>query len=266
MAALSRSAASRAACVCDAAFWRDVRRTHTRQGSDVDARQLYGRWIMANGLAEFVGLTATMALAAGSFTLNDRVSLPVGLLMALGVAALGAAVEGIAVGGAQWWAVRQVLPDLPARDWIVATAIGAFVAWSLGMLPSTLLSSAGAATSSAAAPAAEPPLGLQLLLAAGMGAVLGPFLGVPQWRVLRRVVPRSGRWVLANVVAWAAGMPMIFLATSLIGADDPAWRIAAIVAAGCLMAGLVVGAVHGLWLVRLVRDAGRLSLSTVPEK
>lgn len=224
----------------------------------MSVRALYLRWIAANGLAEFVGLTATMALAAGAFSMNDRVSLLGGLAIALGVAVLGAAVEGIAVGGAQWWVLRRVMPELPALDWVLATALGAFVAWSLGMLPSTLLSSAAAAPAAAEpSPIGEPSLALQLVLAVGMGAVLGPFLGVPQWRVFRRHLPRSGRWVLANVAAWAAGMPMIFLATSFIAEGDSPVRIAAIVAVGCLLAGIVVGAVHGRWLVRMLREAGR---------
>lgn len=223
------------------------------------AKKLWTRWVVANGIAELVGLTSTMALAAGAFAVNDNVSLGVGLLIALGVAALGAVIEGVAVGGLQWRVARDVLPELPLRDWILATSIGAFAAWSLGMLPSTLLSSAAAATGSAEPVPFEPALWVQLLLAAAMGLVLGPVLGVPQWQVLKRTLPRAGWWVLANANAWALGMPMIFLATSFIAAGDPPWLIASYVAAGCLTAGLVVGAVHGAWLVWLLGRAGRLS-------
>lgn len=220
-------------------------------------RGLYWRWVLANASAEFVGLTSTLAMAAGTFAVNDRVTVLVALSMALGVAVLGAAVEGLAVGTAQWLVLRRALPLLPWRSWALATAAGALVAWLLGMLPSTLLSAAGAAqaaTSGAASTpsAAEPSLALQLLLAAGMGAVLGPVLGVPQWLVLRRFVERAGWWVLANVMAWMAGMPMVFLATGLIQPGFSAPAIAGLVALGCLAAGTVVGAVHGAWLVWLL--------------
>jgi hypothetical protein len=200
-----------------------------------------------------------MALAAGAFSINESVSFGVGLLIALGVAAVGAAVEGVTVGGLQWWVARPVLPELSLRDWVAATSVGAFVAWALGMLPSTLLSAAGAATPSPEAASVEPALWLQLLLAVAMGLVLGPVLGFPQWLVLRRMVPRAGWWVLANATAWALGMPMIFLATSLIEAGDSTWLIASYVAVGCLAAGLVVGAVHGAWLIWILRRAGRLA-------
>lgn len=220
-------------------------------------RTLWIRWVLANGLAELVGLTSTMALAAGAFAVNDSVSLGLGLLIAVAVAALGAAVEGVVVGGLQWRVVRPALQELQLRDWVVATSAGAFVAWALGMLPSTLISAAGAATSPEAT-SFEPALWLQLVMAALMGFVLGPVLGVPQWLVLKRTVPLAGWWVVANANAWALGMPMIFLATSRIEAGDPAWLIAAYVAAGCLAAGLAVGAVHGAWLVWLLRRANRL--------
>ncbi len=223
-----------------------------------DARSMWRRWIVMNGLAEFVGLTSTMAMTAGLFAVNDDLVLSAALAAAAGVALAGAAVEGVAVGMAQWSVLRTALPELSWRPWVQATAIGAFVAWMLGMMPSTFFAATATATDAAASAdvaAFDPSLALQMGLAVMMGAALGPFLGVPQWFVLRKHVPRAGRWVLANSVAWAAGMPMIFLATSLIGTDWTNLAILATVSVGCLAAGLVVGAVHGWWLVRMLADA-----------
>jgi hypothetical protein len=93
--------------------------------------------------------------------------------------------------------------------------------------------------------------GLALLL----GAVTGPVLGLGQWLVLRRYVARAGRWIVANAVAWALGMVVIFL-----GMDQvPWWRGGLQVVLGvylvCGAAGLVVGAIHG-WILRdLLRGA-----------
>lgn len=228
----------------------------------MEGRRLWGRWVVANALAEAVGLTSTLALAAGAFAVNDRVPLATALLMAVGVAVLGGVVEGLVVGWAQWLVLRGPLPALPLRPWALATALGAGLAWLLGMLPSTFLAVANAAHAAAASSAAaaqpaaaEPPLALQLALAVAMGAVLGPFLGVPQWRVLRRYLPKAGWWVLANVTAWAVGMPVIFLAASLIPAGASSAVIFGYVALGCLAAGAVVGAVHGWWLLWLLRGA-----------
>ncbi len=228
-------------------------------------KQIYGRWVIANGAAEFIGLTATLAMTAGLFSANDELSLEAALVAAVGVAAAGAAVEGVVVGLAQWRVLRTALPMLGWWRWVRATALGALVAWLLGMMPSTFFQAmASTAETTASASTFDPPLVLQLAVAAVMGAALGPVLGVPQWMALRGHVPRAGRWVLANSVAWAAGMPMIFLATGLIALDWTTAQIAVTVAVGCLGAGLVVGAVHGLWLVRMLAEkealAGRGSM------
>jgi hypothetical protein len=220
-----------------------------------EERTIWGRWVIANGLGEFIGLTTTLAMTAGLFSANDDLGPGAALLAAAGVAVAGAAVEGVVVGFAQWSVLRRALPQLQWRPWVRATAVGALVAWLLGMMPSTFFQAmAATAETTSVAPAFDPPLILQLVMAAVMGFALGPILGIPQWLVLRAHLPRVGRWVLANAVAWTAGMPMIFLATGLIGTEWTAAQIGATVAVGCLAAGLVVGAVHGLWLVRMLAE------------
>ena len=59
------------------------------------------------------------------------------------------------------------------------------------------------------------------------GPWIGPILGTPQMFVLRRYARPAGRWVLANALAWAVGMPVVFL-----------------------------GAVHRLFLIRLLPASG----------
>jgi hypothetical protein len=50
---------------------------------------------------------------------------------------------------------------------------------------------------------------VQLALVMVMGAGLGLTLGIPQWQVLKRHAWQAGWWVLANVVAWALGLPVL---------------------------------------------------------
>ena len=225
-----------------------------------EARSIWHAWVVANGVGEFIGLTSTMAMTAGLFSVNDSLSFGAALLAAAGVALAGAVVEGVVAGLAQFSVLRRAIPGFTWRPWVTATALGALVAWLLGMMPSTFFQAMAAGTEATANAAPfDPPLILQLGLAVVMGAVLGPFLGVPQWLVLRRHLPRAGRWVLANSVAWAAGMPMIFLATGLIQPGWPNAAIFATIAVGCLAAGLVVGAVHGIWLVRMLAEKAAVS-------
>src|SRR4029453_8732489 len=81
---------------------------------------------------ETVGFAVPAAVGAG-VTVAGWGSLPILIAMVL-----AGAVEGAVLGNAQseclhGWGV------LPARRrWIAATSVGAAVAWSLGMLPSTL--------------------------------------------------------------------------------------------------------------------------------
>ena len=213
------------------------------QGSE---RALWVRWVGANTLGETIGLgfTAIVAVAVASAGDTGRLALVVAAAAALVAAG---AVEGVAVGYAQWRVLRGPLATLRARSWVLATVIGAVVAWTLGLVPSTLAGGAGEG--------GAPPVSaaVQYLLAALMGFVLGPVLGVPQWRVLRRFVPHAGRWVLANAAAWAAGMPVIFLAAGNVPPGAPPWLIALAVLGACAAAGALVGAVHGVWLVWLLR-------------
>jgi hypothetical protein len=155
------------------------------------------------------------------------------------------------VGLFQWRVLRDALPGLPRADWVKATALGAGIAWTLGLLPSTVISMMET-QSADPAPMQEPSTAVVLLLAAGMGMALGAVLAAPQWIVLRRYVRRAGWWVPANMLAWALGMALIFAGTSFIpGGPIPAWVIGVLL--GCvLLGGVSVGAVHGWFLVRLM--------------
>jgi hypothetical protein len=100
----------------------------------------------------------------------------------------------------------------------------------------------------------EPPLILVLLLAACLGAVAGPMLAAFQWLSLRRVVPgKAWLWLPANAAAWAFGMPVIFLGAQANEFASSATTLAALVALAILIAGAVVGAVHGRVLLVLAR-------------
>lgn len=89
-------------------------------------------------------------------------------------------------------------------QWIMVTTVG----WVLGQL---LL----------------PPLGL---------AASGIFIGVLQWVILQQQIGRSGKWIVASAVGWAAG-----------------WAIAMLVVPSDsrLLAGIVLGTTAGIaqWLV-----------------
>lgn len=159
--------------------------------------------------------------------------------------------EGTAVGWFQWSVLRRVLPSLSLKTWWLATAIGAFIAWTLGMIPSTFMASMEEAA--AAGPPPEPSDLLLYTAAAGMGLVLGPILGLPQWWVLRRYVNDAWLWLPANAIAWAWGMIVIFAVVGMVAEIGFNALAVALILGGLLLAGAVVGAFHGYVLVKLLR-------------
>ena len=136
----------------------------------------------------------------------------------------------------------------------MATGVGAFLAWLLGMVPSTVLS-LGAGSGGASSAPTEPSNMVVLGLAFLMGLVLEPVLGFAQWLVLRRYVSYVALWMPANALAWAFGMAVIFAGI------DPAisggFGLLSVVILGLTLAcaGAVVGAIHGLALVWLLRSS-----------
>lgn len=226
-------------------------------------RRFHVAWVLANGLAEGLGLSSTLLLAHFAAGVLQATAPGAGAVVLGAVLAvvLGTLLEGTLVGYAQAHVLSARLPTLSPRRWIAATSLGAGIAWTLGMVPSTVAALAHLPSEPAAAgPApAELPTGPMLLLAALLGALLGPVLALPQWRVLRQFVPRAWRWLPANAAAWVVGMVIVFA-----GMHEVVWSrsVPATVDAVfsiCAVAGLWVGAVHGTVLVRLLRDAEGLA-------
>lgn len=215
-------------------------------------RTLWLRWVAANALGEMIGLGLTFAVGAVILTsLGSEQNILVILLSFL-VAVASGAIEATLVGLAQWWAMNPWFPLVTRKSWWLATLVGALVAYVFGYMPSTLMSLSEQA-SEAQAPVAEPAQWLVLIMAAGLGAVGGAVLSFAQWRVLRNKVDQASWWIPANMLAWLVGMPIIFwgidTAQKLGGLF---WMI--LFMGGMLLAtGLVVGAIHGAFLVRLVK-------------
>jgi hypothetical protein len=215
-------------------------------------RTFYGAWIGANAFSEAVGLGTTIILGWRVGPVLDRLSgFTSALAAALLAVVLGTVLEGVVVGAAQEVVLRRRLTQLRPRSWMVATAIGAALAWVLGMVPSTVIALTSSESTSQSP--AEPTVFVTILLAAGLGLVAGPILGIAQWTVLRRLVQRAGRWLWANALAWAVGMPLIFLGMDLVPWTGQPLIAALAVYAVCAITGAVVGVIHGSILVQLLR-------------
>lgn len=216
----------------------------------------YRRWIWANSWAEALGLGLTFMLGRAIAPHLGRVPSTSAILLGAAVAILlGAFLEGVVVGYAQARALRSALPELSARAWIGASALGAGAAWVLGMIPSTIMGLLSSPSGPVSSPPAEPSRWLQYALALVLGAITGPILGFAQARVLRRHVPRAGRWLWANALAWSLGMVAIFVGMDLLpwGEGGIVLWLGPVVISG--VAGALAGAVHGRFLARWLARA-----------
>jgi hypothetical protein len=210
-------------------------------------KHLWLRWTVANGLAELLGLGATFA-TIGLLVSRIDTGRITGILLTFALTVASGAIEATLVGLAQWWTMHPAFPKIKRFAWWRATLIGALLGYVLGYLPSTLMSMGGTAAQAAQT---EPPQWLTLLLAAGLGAAAGAVLSFAQWLVLRRQAKRAGSWIPANMLAWACGMPLIFEGMDLAFKQSAAWQSVLVIGAAILLAGLVVGAIHGRFLVRM---------------
>lgn len=199
-----------------------------------------------------IGLGLTFAITGLFFSRIGEQNSIASILFSFVVAVLSGAVEATFVGLAQWWAMHPWFPSIEKFAWWRATLIGALIAYVLGYLPSTLMSMGQATASNA--PATEPAQWIVLLLAAGMGAVGGAVLSFAQWLVLRGKVDRAGSWIPANMLAWLFGMPVIFWGIDLAFKMPALWQSVMTMAGTLFVAGAVVGAIHGLFLIRLKEE------------
>lgn len=138
---------------------------------------------------------------------------------------------------------------------MTATVIGAVAAWFLGMVPSTIVQLQG--SPSRASPEEVSDF-LQLVLAVPLGGIAGLVLAMAQWRVLRRHTSGAGWWLPANALAWAFGMPLVFVAAG-VGRGDGVFGTIAIVVLSLGAAGAIVGAIHGWFLCRVLAHPNRSS-------
>ncbi len=208
---------------------------------------LWFRWTIANALAEMAGLGATFA-AIGLLVSRINTQQITGILLAFLLTVLSGAIEATIVGMAQWWAMHLWFPTIGRFAWWRATLIGALLGYVLGYLPSTLMSMSQTATQTAQV---EPPEWVTLLLAVGLGMAAGAVLSFAQWLVLRKKVKKAGLWIPANMLAWAVGMPVIFLGMDIAFKMSEAWQLVLVILGTLLAAGLFVGAIHGRFLVVL---------------
>ena len=202
-------------------------------------RSLWTRWVLHFVAGELVGLGGVGLLGLLAVALvPDQPSMALQVALFVGMSAAGG-LEGVSVGWFQHRVLREVLPGVSRRSWVLATAAGAVIAWVIGAAVTMSLPSS-----------VDPSdiLWLWLLLGIALGAVLGGAQAV----ALRGHVPNVDRWIAANAVGWSVGLVVSFAG---IGAASEAPTLIAIPLALVTGAvtGIAPGAVTGHALLRYAR-------------
>jgi hypothetical protein len=196
------------------------------------------RWILRVTVAETLGFG--VAASAAAFVAVSGLAPAPGYLLTVA----GGAVEGAMLGAGQWLGMPGTRP--PAAAWVGATAVGAAIAWSIGMLPSTV----GFEPFS---PAAAP------VFVVGAVALLAS-IPVAQWLVIRR--RRALHWIPVTMAAWAVAVLWTLAPSPLVDERSPlALVVVLYVGAGLLMA-VTVAAATAVTAVRLFphrRAAARMA-------
>ncbi len=194
------------------------------------------KWTAACVAGEMIGIGTAAAVVT---TLDNPIWAWLG--------AIGAgAVEGLALGGFQWLALRRKLAALPARRWIGATVALAVTGWAAGMLPSTL-----AGQDTGGSTGAPPAAWLLALLAVAGGLGAGAAVGAVQAWAMRGYATGRRGWVAVNAAGWALALCWIFLFAALPAADWPWWTTAGSGLLAGAASGITVGVITGTWLHRL---------------
>lgn len=202
-------------------------------------RTLWRRWVVATTLGELAGFTVPAAVGAIVYALDVHPATLFGSLVIAGAA------EGALLGLAQAHVLGRELAGFDHPAWVGATALAAAFAWSLGLLPSSL-----------GEQIEDVPLVVVIPVGVVLGVVLLVSIGVAQWWVLRRYVPRSAVWIAANAVAWLVGLGLSVTLMSVLLTEDTAAAAAIAIGVGAgLVMGLTVAAGTGWSLVRILGRA-----------
>lgn len=205
-------------------------------------------WTIACGMGEFLGIGVAAGIAflhihflGEPQTIGQR-------LLVIVVMVLAGIIEGLVVGSFQWSVLRRKFANLKVPNWLIVTALGAATAWLLGMLPSTFFAPEPSTASSESLEFSGAQFALLAVLS---GIVLGALFGAFQWVELRKHTAKASRWILANLFGWTVGLTIIYLGASAPLVETGLVAVIIIGTISGLLAGLSVGAITGLFLVKL---------------
>jgi hypothetical protein len=200
--------------------------------------KVWEQWLIATAIAQLVSLgILTAANALIQLTVNPNISV---VLILVGI------LQGASLGFAQWCVLRQYIRHI--GWWIVATIVGALLAWGLGTMVDVLIALFIALSIKVGTVKTIATLVGIFLLGTGVGTILG----YAQWLVLESHIRNSFIWIIANAIAWAVGLLLAFMSVGFVRLDEFTAHNAIVwVTTGTSM-GAVIGGITGIALIWLL--------------
>ena len=146
-------------------------------------------------------------------------------------------IEGALLGSGQAVALTRLqLPRDVLRRWPVVTSVAAALAWSIGLLPSSIPHIPWSSLAT-------------WLIAVVPGAALLLSIPVAQYLLLRSAIPTAGRWIWVNFLAWLVGICWTFAPSPLVNASTPLPVVARHLMPSLALMAITVAVITGLcWL------------------
>lgn len=216
-----------------------MRRRHGDLAPSPPLGGLRGEWTRAFVVGELIGFVPPAVTGATLAALDAPDPVLVAGLVLAGL------LEGAVIGIAGARVLRRHAPDVSRAGWVRATMLAAGLAWLAGMGGGSLMG----------AEVLPPALAAAMLVPVWLGALTS--MGYLQWRVLRRTVPDSARWVPVTTGAWLIGVMIPVVALSSVPDGWPAPVHVVVAVAAAVAMGLTVGALTGRTLERLLAARGR---------
>lgn len=208
------------------------------------------KWTLNCAFGELAGLGAAGGIA---YLVNAYFGEPtewLPKLLVLLCMMMAGFIEGSLLGFFQWRVLKEKFTRLPRRSWMGYTIAIAVIGWFLGMLPSLFFIPQAPSPAQSAGVDLDQPL-LFALLAIGSGLLLGALFGLFQYFPLKKHAQKASRWILANALGWGLGLGWIYLFASLPNEESPMYVLIVAGVIGGILTGLSVGAVTGLFLVKM---------------
>jgi hypothetical protein len=212
---------------------------------------LWKKWTINCAIGELLGIACAGGIAFG---INSIIGEPQSLgnkLVVLISMMFAGFIEGAVLGLFQWKVLVTKFQNIPKKEWMFYTILVGILGWFLGMLPSLFFipNTTEAQTVNEGMDFSNPYIFAFLSVSVGLG--LGAVFGLFQWFSLKKYAQKAYKWIIANALGWGLGLGWIYLFASIPTEKSTLTFNILMGIIGGVLAGLSVGAITGIYLVKL---------------